>query len=205
MPEYVETCHRLGISSLGVYEASVPRTPHDFPIQDIESYRVAKARHSFIPCAFSPERRRELWKSAETLGCNPAEALIDPTAILPQAIRVGTGSYINAGCVIGAETLIDAAVLINRATNIGHHAIIGSFVSIGPGVSLAGNIRVGSGTVIGAGTTILPNIRIGENAIVSAGSVVRENVPDNGFVAGNPACQLPYDRTKGTLNVPGEE
>lgn len=203
--DYVETCRRLGISALGISETGTPRTPHDFPVQDIGSYRAAIARHPFIPCAFSPERRRELWQTAEELGCRPADALIDPTAILPDAIRIGVGSFINAGCVIGAETLLGEAVLINRAANIGHHAIIGSFVSIGPGSTVAGNIRIDSGAVIGAGTTILPHVRIGEAAIVSAGSVVRENVPDHGFVAGNPARQLSYDRTKGTLHVPGEE
>ena len=40
---------------------------------------------------------------------------------------------------------------------------------------------------IGANATIVGGVRIGRNSVISDGSVVIKNVPENTYVAGNPA------------------
>lgn len=171
----------------------------------LETYRAGPSRHPFLPCAFGPRRKEALWQLGIETGCQPAESLVDPSAILPSELRLGRGGYLNAGIVVGGACFLGDAVMVNRAASLGHHCLIGDFASIGPGATLAGNIRVGRGAVIGAGATILPDLRIGAGAIVAAGAVVREHVPDNTLVAGHPAVPKRYDVSKGALNLDGEE
>jgi len=50
-----------------------------------------------------------------------------------------------------------------------------------------GKIEIGNNTYIGESSMILPGISIGDNCIIGAGSVITKSVPNNKFVAGNPA------------------
>jgi acetyltransferase-like isoleucine patch superfamily enzyme len=49
---------------------------------------------------------------------------------------------------------------------------------------------IGNGVTIATGSIVLFGVKIGDNAVVSAGSVVNKDVPDNAFVAGNPARDI---------------
>jgi len=204
--DYEETCRRLGIEvAAGISVHGVPRMLDPSLVIQLDDMLVANIDATFVTCAFSSARRRELSELALASGLKAAEALIDPTAVLPASIRVGRGTYINAGAVIGGASFIGEHVLINRAVSLGHHSLVGDFVSIGPGATLASNIHVGDGAVIGAGAVIVPNIRIGNDAVIGAGSLVRKDVGDGIFVAGNPAKERPLDREKSSLNTTGEE
>lgn len=141
----------------------------------------------FLVPLFTPGHRKSAADEAIRLGFEAPAMLVDPTAILPTRFDIGHGSYVNAGCTIGAAGHFGAFVLINRAASIGHHAQLGDFVSIGPGAVLAGQVTVGSGAVIGAGAVVLPEVTIGRNAVVGAGAVVTKDVPDEAMVTGNPA------------------
>jgi sugar O-acyltransferase (sialic acid O-acetyltransferase NeuD family) len=209
--DYEETLHRL--DQVPVASVSVNATPrvldHSRVVQlqelspaDLE--RLA-AQGGFITCAFASLRRRQLVETALAAGLRPADALCDSTAILPRSLRVRSGTFINAGAIVGGATFIGAHTLINRAVSLGHHCMLGDYVSIGPGATLASNIRVGEGATIGAGAVIVPNINIGENAVIGAGSLVRNDVADNSFVAGNPAVERSLDRSRSALNTAGEE
>ena len=200
-----ETLYRLAIAvSAAVSINGAPRLMDLRPVVNLADF-TAPPGGAFIATAFVPGRRRELIEQAMLLGLALAPALVDPTAILPRSVRVGDGSFINAGVVIGALSRIGEGVLVNRAVSIGHHVMVGDFVSIGPGATLAGNIHVGAGALIGAGSTILPSVRIGENAIVSAGSVVRKDVPDGAFVTGNPAVRKPLNVRRSSLAIEDAE
>lgn len=204
--DYEETCRRLGIGiAAGISVSGTPRVLDRSRVVLLEAVAGARIESPFVACAFSPTRRRELCVLALAAGLQVADALIDPMAVLPASIRVGRGSYVNAGVIIGGACFIGEHVLINRAVSLGHHCVLGDFVSIGPGATLASNIHVGDGAVIGAGAVIVPNVRIGNEAVVGAGSLVRKDVGDGEFVAGNPAVQKPLDREKSALNTAGEE
>lgn len=203
--EYEESCARRGIAlSAGIDLDGTPRLAGDLPVIPLgEFLPVAGTR--FLACAFAPKRRRELVEQARALGLDLAAALVDPHAVLARTVRVGAGSFINAGVIIGAVTRIGEAVLVNRAASVGHHCLIQDYVSIGPGATLAGNIHVGQGAMIGAGAVILPDVRIGAGAIISAGAVVRAHVKDDTLVAGDPARPRPYDPKRSSLNIAGGE
>jgi sugar O-acyltransferase (sialic acid O-acetyltransferase NeuD family) len=204
--DYEETCKRLGIEvAAGISVLGTPRMLDQSRVIQIDEISNANLEAAFVSCAFSSSRRKELNQLALASGLKAADALIDPTAVLPASVRVGRGTYINACAVIGGASFIGEHVLINRAVSLGHHSLIGDFASIGPGATLASNIHVGDGAVIGAGSVIEPNIRIGKDAVIGAGSLVRRDVGDNVFVAGSPATERPLDRKKSSLNTTGEE
>ncbi len=199
--ELEESLARLGIDvTAAVSVNGTPRLIDRSKIVDLADFSAVVGAQ-FIASAFAPLRRKELISQALALGLVKAAAIVDPTAVLPRSIRIGDGSYINAGVVIGAMTMIGEGVLVNRSVSLGHHTVLGDLVSVGPGATLAGNIHVGTGSVIGAGATILPNVRIGAGAIVSAGSLVRKHVPDGTLVVGNPAVAKPFNPLRSSLNV----
>jgi sugar O-acyltransferase (sialic acid O-acetyltransferase NeuD family) len=204
--EYEESCYRAGIEiECGVSLYGSPRLVNTSKVVNLADFDPQVSFGSFYACSFFPETRKKHFEHAISLGLSPAEALVDPTAILARTVRIDDASFVNAGAIIGAVTIIGTGVLINRAASIGHHGTIGDFVSIGPGATLASNVVLGANTVIGAGATLLPDVRIGENCVVAGGAVVRSNVPDGTFVAGVPAKPKPFDRKTSSLFVDGGE
>lgn len=204
--DYEETCRRLDLDiAAGISVQGVPRMLDHSRVIALEDIDGANIDAPYITCAFSSVRRRELRDLAEAAGLTAADALIDPTAVLPASIRLGMGTFVNAGVVAGGSSFIGEHVLVNRAVSLGHHTLVEDFVSIGPGATLASNIKVEEGAVIGAGATILPNIRIGRDAIVGGGALIRKDVADGKFVTGNPAKEMRLDRSRSALNTTGEE
>lgn len=200
-----ETLLRLGIAvTAAVSVNGTPRVIDRTRLVDLARF-TPEPGDRFIAAAFSPVRRAELIAMGQAKGLVSASALIDPTAILPRSLRIGEGTFINAGVVIGGMSIIGNGVLINRAASVGHHTMLGNLVSIGPGATLAGNVHVGEGAVIGAGAVIQPDVRIGVNAVIAAGSVVRKNVADGALVAGNPAMAKAFKPKRSSLSVEGGE
>jgi|GEM_PF-326667 len=198
--EYEETIHRLGLTvSIAVSIAEPARVLDRSKLVNLDDFDPAAFTDPFVSAAFAPDRRRSLIELGEARGLTLAPALIDPTAVTARSVRVGEGTLVNAGCVIGAMSILGRGVLVNRAASLGHHTVLDDYVSIGPGATLAGNIHVGAGAMIGAGVTILPNIRIGAGAVISGGSVVRRHVPEQALVAGNPAVRKRRVPARSTL------
>jgi sugar O-acyltransferase (sialic acid O-acetyltransferase NeuD family) len=204
--EYEETCRRAGIAiPFAVSTGGAPRLLADIPVVDLDRLESRHLLTACLACAFSPKRRRVLIEAAVKAGFTVADALVDPAATVASSARIGAGSYVNAGCVIGALAMIGDHVVFNRSSSAGHHTLLADFVSVGPGVTLAGNVRIGEGSVIGAGSTVLPDLRIGAGAVVAAGALVRRHVADGVFVAGNPAVECPFDFDNNSLNRPDAE
>lgn len=203
--DYEETCHRLGLAiSAAVSVQGEPRLVDRAALVALADFNPSANADPFIACAFAPGRRAELIALATRLGLSAAPALIDPSAVLARTVRVGVGSFINAGVVIGAVSLIGEGVVVNRSASLGHHTVLGDHVSVGPGATLAGNIQVGNAAMIGAGAVVLPHLRIGPGAVVAAGAVVRHHVPGGALVAGHPARQRAVPR-RSSLHTPDAE
>jgi hypothetical protein len=186
--DYEETILRTGLELTAAVSVSSEvrlwRRDKLRPLSDCEN---GKCRGRFVACAFTPSNRRKLSDLATQNGYEPFPALIDPTAVVAESTRIGAGTFINAGAVLGGLSMIGAHVVINRSASVGHHCFLDDYASLGPGVTLTGNVWVGNGSCVGAGSVVLPDVRIGDGAIVSAGSVVRRHVRPGAVVAGNPA------------------
>ena len=143
--------------------------------------------HPVLLPLFTPANRRKAWMDALARGARRFPALVDPTSILPRRISIAEGVYVNAGCVLGAESALGRFSLVNRGAKLGHHFRLGAFASIGPGVVIAGGVCIGDGAMVGAGAVILPNVQVGEGAVVGAGTVVRQDVPPGARFVGKAA------------------
>lgn len=192
-PDYEETCARLGLAIVGAVQVDdlAPRVLDRERLVALAALTEAQRRAPYLTCAFNPARRAELAALAEGAGLHPAEALVDPTAVVARSTKLGQGVFVNAGAVIGAAGFLGDHVVVNRAASLGHHVLIGDFVSLGPGVTVAGNVRIGENSMIGVGAIVLPGVRIGADVTVAAGSVVRRDLPDGVLGAGNPAVVKP--------------
>jgi sugar O-acyltransferase (sialic acid O-acetyltransferase NeuD family) len=150
----------------------------------------------FLIPLFTPGYRYAVTLEIEGLGqsygCTPVfGTLLHQSAIVASSVRLGPGTFVNAGVTIGAEASIGRHCIVNRSASLGHHTVLNPYVSIGPGAVLAGQVSIGRGTVIGAGAVILPGTTIGENTVIAAGAVVtRKSVPNNVIMSGNPARQI---------------
>ncbi len=187
--EYEETCRRAGITIVAaVRNRPGPVFARDAAtIVDVTDLSPAQLAAACIVPLFTPRNRAAAAAEAAGLGFVFAAALIDPTAIVASSATAGRGTFVNAGCIVGANTAFAEHVLVNRAASVGHHVTIASFASIGPGAVIAGNVAIGRGALVGAGAVLLPKVTVGADAIVGAGAVVVEDVPPGAVVVGNPA------------------
>jgi len=129
--------------------------------------------------------RKQIAEKLEKFGFT-FETLIHPSVIHSTFVKIGSGSIIQAGCIITVDVTIGEHVHMNLNTTIGHDSIIENFVTINPGVHVNGNTVVKEGSNIGSGTVMKQGLNIGNWAIIGAGAVLISNVPDNSTVVGNP-------------------
>ena len=139
--------------------------------------------------------RIKLHHELEEEGLTPI-TLAHPTAFISKNAKIGVGSQILAGSIIGPEVELGQGCIVNNNANVDHESFLESGVEIGPGATLCGLINLGVNAWIGAGATVLPKIQIGSNAIVGAGAVVTKNVEKGQTVVGNPAKPLKNRGTK---------
>lgn len=116
------------------------------------------------------------------------DALIHSKAITQMGSKVGQGSLVDAGSILGPWSTAGKHVVVNRGANLGHDSKVGDYSFIGPGAVLCGHVVLGEGVFVGANATIVPDVKIGENVIVAAGAVVTGDIPANVMVAGVPAA-----------------
>jgi len=155
------------------------------PIYWVEDLASLAATHEAV-CAIGTTRRSGFVQQVAAMGFRFA-TIRHPTAHVSATSRVGAGTILSAGGIIGAHTTLGQHVIVNRGALIGHHTVVDDFVTISPGANIAGCVRVGSGTFIGIGAVILDRVTVGSNAVVGAGAIVARDVPDNVQVMSVPA------------------
>lgn len=136
--------------------------------------------------AASPEREAAVLLATAN-GIGNWNELVDPTAVVSRYCSLGVGTYVNAGTVISARTVLGRHVGLNRGCAVGHHNVWGDFAATGPRVTTCGGVHVGARAFLGAGCIVLPEVSIGDRAFIGAGAVVTRDVEPGALVRGNPA------------------
>ncbi len=110
-----------------------------------------------------------------------------PRAIVSRSARIGHGSVILGGAVVGANVEIGEFGSIWSNAVIEHDSIASDFVTLAPSATTGGSVTIGARTFLGLGCQILHNIRVGSDCVISAGAVVSSNVADLSVMIGVPA------------------
>ena len=131
-------------------------------------------------------RRAELWERLRSLGVG-APALVHPRATTSPSCRIGEGTIVLAGAVLGAAVEIGENAVLYSGVLAEHDCRIGEHAYLSPGVILSGAVLVEAGAFLGAGAVVLPGLRIGKDAVVGAGAVVTRDVSAGQTVMGSPA------------------
>ncbi|HEU4369325.1 MAG TPA: NeuD/PglB/VioB family sugar acetyltransferase [Methylomirabilota bacterium] len=131
-------------------------------------------------------RRRALYERLGAAGL-AAPALLHPRATASPSARLGAGTAVFAGSVLGRGVEIGANAVLYSAVVAEHDCRIGDHAWLSPGVVLAGGVTVEPGAFVGAGAVVVPGVTIGCDAVVAAGAVVVEDVRAGVTVVGVPA------------------
>lgn len=155
-----------------------------------------------IAALFAPEDR-------PPVGIDPS-ALIDPSAVLEEGVRIAAGCVIGAGAHISAGTALGAACVIGAQTSIGPDGDIGARVVVGPRVRIGARALVLPGAVIGSrgfgnvhdgqrwhavpqlGTVLIgDDVEIGANSCIDRGALEDTVIEDN--VRIDNLCQIAHN------------
>lgn len=137
----------------------------------------------------STEKRKRIFEDFASKGYRFAKvlhpsAILSPRASLEEGVQVLSGSIVNSGVRIGADSIV------NTGASLDHDVRVGEHVHIAPGVTVCGGVTIGRETHIGAGANIIQGISIGCNAVIGAGSVVIRSMADNVKAYGVPAKEV---------------
>ena len=133
--------------------------------------------------------RQKLYRLCQNAGYELPN-IIDKSAILSNAVKMGNGNFIGKGAIINSGVTIGNGTIINTGSILEHGCRMEDFVHIAPGCVLCGNVHVKANTHIGAHSTILQGISIGDSTMVGAGSLVLKNLSSKKLVYGSPAKEV---------------
>jgi sugar O-acyltransferase (sialic acid O-acetyltransferase NeuD family) len=114
-------------------------------------------------------------------------SIVHPMAYVSKFASIGPGCVVFAQSAINAGARLGSACIVNTGATVDHDCFIGNGVHICPGAHLAGDVQVGDRSWVGIAATIRQGIAIGRDATVGAGAVVVADVADDSTVVGIPA------------------
>jgi len=166
----------------------------DNPRDQLTSGRILGAihewssiQHDAVIVAIGHNRmRKERFDELAKEGARFATAKHPATVVAPD-VRIGAGTMLCAGAIVGTQATIGADTIINTSASVDHHCRIGDHVHVAPGVRLGGEVTIETGAFVGIGAIVLPGVTVGAWAIVGAGAVVIDDVPAGATVVGVPA------------------
>jgi UDP-perosamine 4-acetyltransferase len=134
--------------------------------------------------------RQAAFDRLQCLSLRIAPAIVSSRAFCFPGAKLGDGTVVFAGAIVGPDAVIGSNTIINTAAVIEHDAQIGSHCHVAPGAVLCGGVVVGDSAFIGAGAVVLPNVAVGRGVTVGAGAVVTRDLCAGSVVQGVPARNI---------------
>lgn len=167
----------VGYTELHRQESRYPYLGTDAELDTIYTKGI---RNAFVCIGYLGKSniRERLYDQLKSIGYE-LPVIIDPSAIVSDTAKIGTGTFVGKNAVINAEANIGKMTIINTMTLIEHDCVIGDYSHIAVGATLCGAVTVGRGCLIGANATIIQTLRIGDYSLVGAGTVICKDVAAN--------------------------
>lgn len=108
--------------------------------------------------AIGDNRKRHA--AVQGLGKWKFPVLIHPSAIVSRTARIGRGTVIMAGAIVGPDVRVGAFCIINHGASVDHGTCLCDFVHVAPGAHICGSCYIGEGALIGVGVSIVPGTEI---------------------------------------------
>ncbi|HET9792113.1 MAG TPA: acetyltransferase [Candidatus Angelobacter sp.] len=155
----------------------------------------AKKNLKVICAVGSPHARKTLTDRASGIGLSFCAA-IHPSVQMSRWVKVGSGSIIEAGCVLTTQVTVGPHTLLNTNCTVGHDARIGSFCCINPGCHISGAAKIGEGVELGAGSVVIQGRNVGDWSVIGAGAVVISDIPTGVTAVGVPSRVIKQHMTE---------
>lgn len=162
----------------------------DFKIENKVDYDYIKKINSkeniFFVAIGDCKVRKEILNNLLKLNTNIA-TLIHPLSSISSYAKIGFGTVICAGAVLGADSNVGVGSILNHSSTVDHDCVVGNYTHISPHSSLSGNVDFGELSFLGTGARIIGGKKVGKNCKIGAGAVVVSDIPDNKIAKGIPA------------------
>lgn len=160
------------------------------PVQ-LESEFVASGYGGGIVVGLGDNARREkvVLDLRKSLPNASFPIITHPRAIVSRSARIGTGSVILAGAVVGANVQIGEFGSIWSNAVIEHDSIASDFVTLAPSATTGGSVTIGARTFLGLGCRAIHGVKIGQDCVVAAGAVLTKDCRDRSVMMGVPASE----------------
>lgn len=98
--------------------------------------------------------------------------IVHPKAWISPAAKVGVGTAVMAGAVIGTVAEVGSGAIVNANATVDHDVKMEDLSHIGVGVQLAGGVRVGARAWLQAGSCCGYNVVVEAGAVYGPGTVL---------------------------------
>lgn len=113
--------------------------------------------------------------------------LAHASAVLSVNARLGEGSVVMPGAIVGPNSTLGRFCILNTRAAIDHDCAMADFSSLAPGAITGGDVRIGLRAAIGIGAVIKHGLSIGDDAVLGANSYLHRDLPAGTLAHGSPA------------------
>lgn len=121
-------------------------------ISNIENLEFINSNNFDAIVAVGNNQVRQKWHHLILDLAIPLTRIIHPNTVISPSVKIGQGVCIMAGCVIGANTIIQDGVILNIGTLLDHDVIVGNFAHLSVGVKVASNNIIPASTFLEVGS-----------------------------------------------------
>lgn len=123
-------------------------------VSNIQNLSLIKQQDFEAIIAVGNNQIRQKWQQLLLDLSIPITTIIHPQTVIAPSAKIGQGVCIMAGCIIGANTIIQDGVILNLGTLLDHDVIVGNFAHLSVGVKVASNNIISAFSFLEVGSIV---------------------------------------------------